>query len=160
MSEKTDQEKHIITENPLSEGRNIAIHIVSSIFNKNKIESEKFINFLGINPSLNQTECGYILEMYCNFPGYLYTPQGQIRLSGSGLGFKKNYVFETLKEILGLEIFLPLKRDGLDEYGPYYKITKFNGKILPEPFLKKKDYIKYEDCIKLWNDISTSTLNE
>ena len=141
-------------ENPLAEGRNIAINIVGTIFKKNVIDSKKFINLIGgINPYWNQTECGYILEMYCTFPGYLYTPYGQIRLSGSGLGFKKDYVFETLKEILGLEIFLPQKKDDWGEHGPYYKITKYNEKMLPEPSLKKqKDYIKYEECKNLWND--------
>lgn len=92
-----------------------------------------------------QTKKGLILEEYYGYPCKIHTPYGEWKIFEIGGDSKQ--MMESLKKDLGLVI---RKSDfNLSEkiHGPYWNITKWKNKKLPNPEYKKSNEItEYEEC--------------
>lgn len=110
-------------------------------------------NFVGgINPYYNQT--GLYLEECYGLPSMIYTPIGKWTIIGGGGGVSKllmEHLMEHLKETLGLELVAEGKQKIWGHCGPFWRITKWENRKLPEAFMKKgTEYIGYERAKEIY----------
>ena len=109
----------------------------------------------GPNPFYNQMDEGLILEEYYGIPSKIYTNLGEWNITGSGASSNNGWkeIIQILKENLGLKLLKNGYQSNFGYNGPWWVITKINGKKLPVARKKHKNfYIEYKECKKIWEN--------
>ena len=88
-------------------------------------------------------------------PSKIHTQLGEWNILGSGSSINNGWkeITNKLKDTLGLKIIKERHKTQMGYHGPWWEITKINGKKLPSVKKKRKiNYINYNTCKEVWND--------
>ena len=137
----------------LEDAYNIANHIINLIDsepNVKCIDSNHFKD--GPNPFYNQMESGLILEAYYGSMSKIYTSIGEWNIIGSTISNNNGWdnIRKQLENDLGLELIQECVQTKMGYFGPYWKITKFKNKILPEAIKRNDNNIEYQESKEIW----------
>lgn len=87
----------------------------------------------GVNPFYNQTKDCLIIEEYYHIPvSKIWTPLGQLHVSGSGCGDHKK-VKDLIHKYLGLRLICPGYQTKNGFYGSYWLVVSIDGKEITHP---------------------------
>lgn len=107
-----------------------------------------------LNGFYGQTESGLFIEIYYGMPSRIWTPWGEWRIGGSGVGHHDHEAF--IMEKFGATVHTPKKIDRMGEHGPVYALHSVNGVALPEPIACAKGYegrITYAEANAAWAEL-------
>lgn len=144
-------------------GRSIHTHVRNNSSDHNEEPWSEYMDRFnwGLDPFFNQTKAGLILEVYNGMPSIIHTPFGQWQILGSGSG-NVDKVMEAIKEPLGLKLIQGLKLIKKGKYtrfvriGPFYAITKWDGKKIVKLINRKKsEFIPLDTVVKIWKNFAS-----
>lgn len=112
----------------------------------------------GNNSFYDHTKAGLLLEYYYGLPNKVWTPWGYQMLFGGGSG-NWDVVQPALCDRLGLSLHREEYNSSMGTYGPWFKVSKVDGLILPEPVLFEPGEPRpsYEECNQRFREVVTAT---
>lgn len=99
---------------------------------------------------------GVAVEYYYGAPSRIWTPLGQLSVTGS-TGGDATQALEKITEKLGLREIVPEKTTNMGVYGPVMEVTQdLSGKKIPsvERLGGRKEFVEYDEARELWKQVA------